>query len=228
MRHARSGFRMKWAVGAVGLAAAIGLVATAGLAQGPGKSAGAKIGIGELMPDFTMTDHAGKEHALSKSKGYIVLLSFSSQECPYSRGVDPDLAQVAKDYKDKGVVVLSIDSHKTTQPDAIRQYAEKNKLPFPILKDHRNAYADKVGATRTPEIFVLDRDLKLAYHGAFDDRQNPSKTGETSYVRGALDSLLAERDVAPSRVKTWGCTIKRVPVAAASAPKPARTPREGS
>jgi len=178
--------------------------------SGTVESAGKALAIGAVAPDFTLKDHEGKDHTLSALKGKVVVLDFSSQECPYSRGVDKDgLVELANAYAAKGVVFLGIDSHKSTTPEQIKQYAADNKIPFPILKDVGNKYADAVGATRTPEFFILDKDLKLAYHGAFDDRKDPEKRGATAHVRDALDNLLANQPVKTPEVTAWGCTIKR-------------------
>jgi len=165
--------------------------------------------IGSVLPDVTMKDYAGQEHTLSKLKGKIVVLDFCSQECPFSRGIDKDISALARSYGPKGVVFLGVDSHKSTPPDEIKDYAAKLKIPFPILKDVGNTYADVLGATRTPEIYVLDKELKLAYHGAYDDRKGPEKKAERPYVKEALDSLLAGEPVKTPEVKAWGCSIKR-------------------
>ena len=169
-----------------------------------------QVKVGDAMPDFNLPNYDGKMFSLTSAKGQIVVIEFSSQACPYSVGVAPALNQLAKDYKDKGVAVISIDSHRTTTPEEIKAYAEKEGLVFPILKDQGNVYADQVGATRTPEMFVLDREHRVAYYGAFDDRSDPSKTGATPYARHALDALLAGKPVEQPEVKPWGCTIKRV------------------
>ncbi len=178
--------------------------------------------IGEKMPGFTLKDFQGKEHSLSKLKGKIVVLDFSSQGCPWSRGTDITLKDIAKKYAARGIVFLGIDSHKGTSPKEIKEYADKNKIPFPILKDEGNKYADKVGATRTPEFYIVHKDGKLVYHGAYDDRKVPEKAGSVNYVTDALDNLLAGKPVAVSEMKAWGCTIKRVPK-----PKPSETSGPG-
>lgn len=169
----------------------------------------AQVAIGAAMPDFKLKDVSGQEHSLSQYKGKIVLLDFCSQECPYSRGADPDLAELVKAYGDKGVVFLGIDSHKATTPDQIKKYAEEKKLPQPILKDVDNKYADAVGAGRTPEIYIMNKEGKLAYHGAFDDRPGPDAKATEHYTKDAIDALLAGKEVAKKEVKAWGCTIKR-------------------
>jgi thiol-disulfide isomerase/thioredoxin len=165
--------------------------------------------LGSVLPDFTLKDFTGQEHSLASCKGKVVVLDFCSQECPYSRGVDEALTELANTYAEKGVVFLGVDSHKSTTPDQIKQYATDKKVPFPILKDGNNTYADVVGATRTPEFYILDKDLKLVYHGAFDDRKVPEKRGETNYVRNALDDVLGGKPVRTPQVDAWGCTIKR-------------------
>ncbi len=59
-----------------------------------------------------------------------------------------------------------------------------------MLKDEDNAYADKAGAKVTPEIFVLDKESKVAYHGAFDDRRDPERKPKTLFTRDAIDAVL--------------------------------------
>ncbi|MGC9054748.1 MAG: redoxin domain-containing protein, partial [Candidatus Hydrogenedens sp.] len=69
------------------------------------------LNIGDPMPDFNLKDYDGKEYSLAQFKGKIVVLEFCSQECPYSRGADPDIAELHAKYSTRGVVFLGIDSH---------------------------------------------------------------------------------------------------------------------
>jgi peroxiredoxin len=186
--------------------AVTGLVVSSGM-----KPVAAALEPGAPMPDFTLKDCDGKEHALAQYKGKIVVIEFCSKECPWSRDVDPDLNALAKQYAEKGVVVLGIDSHHGVTPEQIKAYAAQAKIEHPILKDVGNAYADTVGARSTPEMYVLDKDGKLAYHGAFDDRAGPDSKGQTGYVRDAVDALIAGKPVAVKTMKAWGCSIKRAP-----------------
>ncbi|MBP8131136.1 MAG: redoxin domain-containing protein [Candidatus Hydrogenedentes bacterium] len=167
------------------------------------------LAVGSVVPDFKLTDVTGTEHTLAQYKGKVVALVFTSQECPYSRGADPQLADIARKYAEKGVVVLSIDSHKDTTPEQIRQYRDDKQLPFPILKDPGNKYADAVGAKQTPEVFLVDKKGKLAYHGAFDDRRGTDEPGETPYLANAIEALLADKTPDPADTRQWGCSIKR-------------------
>lgn len=179
------------------------------LMLGCGGAATAQVEPGQAMPEFKLKDLDGKEHSLSDFKGKIVVLEFCSHNCPYSRGTDPQLIALADRYADKGVVVIGIDSNSPNDVDSIRKYAEEKGKKYPILKDVDNVYADKVGASRTPEVFVIDREGNVAYHGAFDDRKKPENPGEIPYVENAVKALLDGKPVETPTAKAWGCTIKR-------------------
>ncbi len=194
------------AVAALGLAAVGGAYVNAGIAAAPE--------IGAQTPDFNLKDYDGKEHSLSANKGKIVLISFTSQQCPVSNGLEPAFAKLAEDYSAKGVVFFSIDSHAQTTPAQIAKYAATEnktgkKLPYPILKDLDNKYADTMGAKRTPEIYIVDKDGKLAYHGAIDNQKPASDSGYKNYVGAALDELLAGKPVSEPKHSAYGCGIKR-------------------
>jgi len=171
--------------------------------------------IGSEFPVFTMTDYEGKKHSLEQYKDKILVLSFTSQGCPYSRAADPIYAGLMADYKEDGVIFLSVDADKNNSPEAIAEYAtEKNatgkKLPYPVLKDEMNAYADTMGATRTPEIYIKDKDGKLVYHGAIDNQKKPEDPQYVNYVKNALDELLAGNPISTPQKSAYGCGINRV------------------
>lgn len=194
---------------------ALGLVA--GLAFGGYAVAGlmlkadaaSKVAIGDAMPDFKLKCTGGNEHTLSGHKGEIVVLNFSSQKCPFSLGADPSINEVAKKYADKGVVFLGLDSNHTTPVDEITKHIEDLGISYPILKDEGNAYADAVGAKVTPEIYIVDKEGKLAYHGAPDNRTGPDAEPTEHYLDDALAALTAGEAVKTTTTSAWGCGIKR-------------------
>ena len=106
--------------------------------------------IGQPIPAFELEDYMGEKHSLEMYKDKILMLNFSSQQCPFSRGADATINALAEKYADQGVVVLGVDSNKITTVEEIKMHAEKAKVPYPILKDYDNAYADAVGARVTP------------------------------------------------------------------------------
>lgn len=194
-------------VGAAALACAVALygIAMAGASAEKLKA----LEIGAAFPDFKLTDSTGKEHSLADYKDKILVLNFCTQECPFSRGADPSINDLATTYADKGVVFLGVDSNKNLDAAAIQAHIDEAKIPYPIVKDTGNKLADQVGARVTPEIYVIGKDGKLAYHGAPDDRAGPTETPKAHYLKDALDALTEGKPVAKSTVKAWGCGIKR-------------------
>ncbi|MBI1319965.1 MAG: redoxin domain-containing protein [Candidatus Hydrogenedens sp.] len=164
--------------------------------------------IGAEMPGFSLKDTTGKEHSLADLKGQVVVLTFCSQECPYSRGADPTLNALAKKYTD-GVTFFGVDSSVSNSVEDINQHIKDAEVPYAILKDSDNVYADAVGAKVTPEVFVVDKDGKLAYHGAPDNRTAPDAAPSENYLDDALAALTSGEDVKTTTAKTWGCGIKR-------------------
>ena len=170
----------------------------------------ATVQVGDPMPDFSLADYNGKTHTLKQYAGKIVVLVFCSHKCPFSRGIDQNLAAMARSHdNNENIVFLGIDSHYDTTAEEIRAHAVAMGLPYPILRDPGNAYADAVGALVTPDIFIVSKKGELAYRGAFDNRLIPDRPGSIGYAANAIDALLIEILVNPTHVPAWGCTIKR-------------------
>ncbi len=169
-----------------------------------------KVEIGDEVPGFEMTDTEGNVHKLEDYEDKIVVLSFYSQHCPWIIGHDPHMNALVASYEDEeDVIFLGIDPHAGRSLEAIEAHREEAGVKYPILKDEGNEYADIMDAHVTPEIYIVDRDGNLAYHGAFDNRTSPPEEGEVNYVKNALDALLADEEVAEPRIQAWGCGIVR-------------------
>ena len=176
-----------------------------------------EVEIGGTMPDFTMkvVGDEDEEVTLSELEGKIVVLEFRCNHCPWIVGADPDYNAMVEAYEDhEEVVFYGINPHDDMPTERILEYAGEAEINRPILRDVGHAYADLVGATRTPEIYIVDnRDpdnmMVLKYHGAFDNRDAPEPAGDQNYVAEALDTILAGDEIEVARVDAWGCTINR-------------------
>ena len=82
-------------------------------------------------------------------------------------------------------------------------------MPYTLLRDDKNIYADKVAAKSTPHVFIVDAKGKLAYRGAFDNRSKAEESGTQNYVAQALDALLTNTTITTPITSPWGCNIKR-------------------
>jgi peroxiredoxin len=166
--------------------------------------------IGTMIDDFKLPDADGKEHSLKSlagSKGVVVL--FIATKCPVSNAYNDRMEKLAQDYKAKGINVVGINANNTEPAAEVKSHAAEKGLTFTILKDDGNKIADRLGATRTPEAYVLDASMKLVYHGRIDNSQKIEAITAND-LREALDEMLAGKAVTKTGGAAFGCTIKRV------------------
>jgi len=162
------------------------------------------------VENFTLEDVNGAKHSLTDySKQKAIVLMFIATECPVSNAYNTRMTDLHKDYKDIGIVFLGINSNKQETAAAIQAHAKEHGFAFTILKDKENKIADRLEATVTPEIYVLNPKLELLYHGRIDDSRNLAGV-KSMDLRKALDEILAGKRVSVRQTKAFGCTIKRV------------------
>ena len=166
--------------------------------------------IGSAAPDFQLTTLDGKSFSLaSAAKDHkAVVLMFISTQCPYSNAYNDQMKDLANAFSSKGVMFVGINSNKTEDAAAAVSHAKAHGHTFPIMKDPNNKVADLYDARHTPEVYVIDADGKLRYHGRItEDHENPKSTPD---LKNALDSFLAGKPIARTETKAFGCSIKRV------------------
>jgi len=169
-------------------------------------------GSGDItnVKDFTLKDYEGKEHSLSDYKNSkAIVLIFVATECPISNAYNSRMEAIYNDYKGKDVAFLGINSNKAESVMSIKEHAEENGLTFTILKDEKNIIADQFDASVTPEVYVLNSEFQVLYHGRIDNSRKEADV-ETKDLRNALDQILDGKEVTISNTKAFGCTIKKV------------------
>ncbi len=171
--------------------------------------------IGKKVPDFTLPNVTAKEGEpreiqLSKIKDKkAIVIIFIATRCPISRDYDERMVSLAKEFTPKGVQFLGINSNNTEPTQEVIDHARERGLPFPVLKDEGNRVADAYDARVTPEVFVVDSNLILRYHGRIDDSQNPARVTRQD-LKDALNAILAGKEPPQAETRAFGCTIKRV------------------
>ena len=164
----------------------------------------------EKAENFTLKDYTGKSHSLTDyTDADAIVIMFIATQCPVSNDYNSRMVKLHEDYKDKNVAFLGINSNKQESVEEIAEHAKENGFAFVVLKDDKNVIADTYSAQVTPEIFVVNSDLQILYHGRIDDSRRQSEV-TTNDLRQALDEILAGKEVTVSETKAFGCTIKRV------------------
>lgn len=170
------------------------------------------LNAGELgkIQNFTLKDYNGKEHSLSDYKNAkAIVIIFVATQCPVSNAYNQRMEKLYQDYRDKNVVFLGINSNKQESAKEVAEHAKKNNLNFTILKDPGNKIADRFNASVTPEVYVLNSNFEILYHGRIDDSRRGDNI-QRQDARSALDEILAGKKVTVAQTKAFGCTIKRV------------------
>lgn len=176
-------------------------------------SAEGKLPIGTQLEHFSLPDVHGKTMATKENQGSKgTLYIFLSAQCPVVKAYIGRIQAIAKDYEAKGIKVIGINSNDTEinskdKPTWIKDDTAEN-FPFPMLLDEGNKIADKWGASVTPEAYLFDASGKLVYRGAVDSSQK-NEGNVRHYLRDALDSALASKDIAEKETNAFGCSIKR-------------------
>jgi peroxiredoxin len=170
--------------------------------------------LGAKVANFALPDPRDqKTVALADFKGRkAVIVVFAGTECPINTAYLPRLIELQQENAPRGVQVLAINSNQQDTPERVAAHARKHALPFPVLKDDGQKVADLFGARRTPEVFLLDAEGKIRYHGRIDDQygvgyQKPSPT--THELVTALAEVLDGKPVTQSFVPASGCVIAR-------------------
>lgn len=165
--------------------------------------------LGSRVSDFQLKDTSGNTVTLSQLKGNVTAIFFIATRCPISNDYNERMKALYNEYSPRGVKFVFINPNHTEPAAEVAEHAQKWGFPFKVYKDDNNVVADRFGAQFTPEVFVLDRDGVIRYHGAIDDSRPADKVTK-HYLRTALDELLAGKAVSNPETKAFGCTIKRV------------------
>lgn len=178
--------------------------------------------IGDTAPEFNLENIDGNMVSLASTasdykklgkevKGYIV--TFTCNTCPYAVMYEDRLQALHAEMAPKGwpVVAIQPNNVKAKPADnlpAMKQRAADKGFTFAYLLDKEQTVYPAYGATRTPHVFLLDKDLKVQYIGAIDDNPGDASAVSERYVANAIAALEAGKTADPNFTKAIGCSIK--------------------
>jgi peroxiredoxin len=198
---------------------ALALAATAGLLHGGLYNKVVQIGM--AAPNFqNLPGTDGQNHSLSDFKEDVLVLVFLANHCPWSHGNDRDLIKLVNDYKGKSVraIGIGVNLRREDALAAMKEYAAKAGFNFLYLHDPTQQIGRRLGATHTPEYFVLNKERKIVYTGLLTD--SPAMAGffggvsytrgepKRLYVRNAIDAALAGKPAPVAETASQGCTVE--------------------
>jgi peroxiredoxin len=169
--------------------------------------------VGAPAPQFEgLLGTDGGRHRLTEfADREVLVLVFASNRCPTVKAYAERLRTLQAEYGPRGVQLVLINSNDPhLYPDESYHHmverAAEDGYTFPYLFDDAQRVGRAYGPTRTFEIFALDRERRLRYHGRFDDARLPERV-TTHDLANALEDLLAGRAVRVGETRPFGCSL---------------------
>jgi peroxiredoxin len=171
------------------------------------------IALATEAPTFDLPGVDGERHTLDDYADKPALaLVWSCNHCPYVQAWEGRMIELQREFGDRGFQLVAVssndaESHPEDSFEEMRKRASARGFPFDYLYDEPQAVARELGAERTPEVFLYDRERRLVYHGAIDDNRDEGAVRQ-QYLRDALDAVLSAEDPALAETPPVGCTVK--------------------
>ncbi len=172
--------------------------------------------VGDTAPSFTLKGVDGKMVSPADhkgAKGYIV--TFTCNHCPYSVMYEDRLIELHNNMVKQGYPVIAINPNDpAAEPkdsyEGMITRAEEKGFPFAYLFDDGQKVYPQYGATKTPHVFLLDKDMKVRYIGAIDDSARDASAVKVKYVEEAIKAIESGKEPNPDFTKAIGCSVKKV------------------
>ncbi|MDF1550728.1 MAG: thioredoxin family protein [Bacteroidales bacterium] len=174
--------------------------------------------VGDKAISFKLKNVDGKMVSTAdynNAKGFIVI--FTCNTCPYAVAYEDRIIELNNKYEKKGYPVIAINPNDPeVQPadtyELMVAKAKEKSFTFPYLWDPDRKVSAVYGATKTPQIYILNKegkDLVVEYIGAIDDNFEDASAVSKKYVESAVSALLARKKPSPDFTKAIGCSVKK-------------------
>jgi peroxiredoxin len=174
------------------------------------------LALGTKAPDFQLPDVvSGENVSLSTfADKKALLVMFICCHCPFVKHIQDELTRLGKDYKDRSVGIIAINSndiknYPADAPEKMQEMALELGFTFPFCYDETQEVAKAYTAACTPDFFLFDENQKLIYRGQLDDSRPSNGIAVTGKdLRAAVDAILSNQSVSQDQKPSVGCNIK--------------------
>jgi len=168
--------------------------------------------LGDKVADFSLKGSDQQATSLSSfANAKTVVLVFTNNQCPYAKLYENRLVTLASTYASQGVQFVFVNPGVGDASETLEDMAAK-KYSFPYLADEGQTLSKQFGATKTPEVFVLQNNggsFVLKYKGAIDDNPQVASGVKNNYLKNVVDAVLANKAVATADKRATGCLIRK-------------------
>ncbi|AWI27253.1 thioredoxin family protein [Flavobacterium pallidum] len=195
----------------------LAVIVTAASAFTGKRTIGGGYKVGDTAADFSLKNVDDKMVSLKdfkSAKGFIII--FTCNHCPFSQAYEDRIIALDKKYSGKGYPVIAINPNNPAKQkddsfELMKVRAAEKGFTFPYLFDEGQKIYPQYGATKTPHVYVLQKEGKacvVKYMGAIDDNYEDESAVKQKYVENAVDALLSKKEITVKETKAIGCSIK--------------------
>ncbi len=171
--------------------------------------------IGSYAPDFELPGVDQQVHHLGRylNKYQAVAVISMSNNCPYVKFYLDRLKHLQTEFAALGFTLMGVNGNNTLKDrsrenfDSMREFALTHELNLPYLWDSTQDVIRSFGARTTPTAFLVDENGVLRYKGLIDDSPKDCKLVKISYLRDAVTSLLAGKEIAIKETESIGTPL---------------------
>jgi len=172
------------------------------------------LALGTIMPSFSLADPSGERYTLEDIKGAEgTLIVFTCNHCPYALAIWPRLIRLAIQAGEDGIGTVAINpnihpDYPDDQPEKMAEKMVEWGIPFPYLVDQDQQVARQYGAECTPDIYLLDQENRLVYHGRLDDNWKNESAVTRRELWEAIEAMVNGIPISTRSNPSIGCSIK--------------------
>mgnify|MGYP006279514847 FL=1 len=116
----------------------------------------------QKAPDFTLERMNGDSFRLADHRGEVVVVNFWATWCPPCRREIPGFIELQKEWGDKGLTFVGVSLDEEGF-DAVRPYAEKMGINYPLVVDDGSVAQKYEGVSALPTSFVVGPEGTVQY-----------------------------------------------------------------
>jgi len=163
--------------------------------KGPQPLRGGEHGVGEMAEEVQFKDLDGNQHNLTElaKENRLVVVAMTSTSCPLSLKYYPTLIDLAKQYADKQIQFLMVNSVSADDLPAMKKAADRLGDNAAYVFDEDTNLAAALGIETTTDVMVINPARTIVYHGAVDDQYGfgyALPQPRNNYLSDAIDALL--------------------------------------
>lgn len=172
------------------------------------------LSLGQKAPSFSLKGTDDQTHTLDEfksSKGLVIF--FTCNHCPYVKGSNENTRELAKEYQQKGISFIAINSNSAhTYPedsfDHMKKVMQEKAYPWIYLHDKDQKVAKAYGALKTPHFYLFDEKRALIYTGRAIDYPKDASQAKTHELKEALEAFVNGKKISQPITNPLGCNIK--------------------